>query len=83
MTQTYFTKTVIGPRNIVVTSIIMGVEHMTVVDRGLTEDRDLAAAVVQHKELADRAFGTSSEQQTQQRQSFNRQPATTLLADGA
>lgn len=78
MTRTYFTKTVISPRNIVVTTQIMGEEHMSVISRGLSEDQDLGAAIIEHKQAADIKFATSSETQILQRQAYNRKQTITL-----
>lgn len=80
MTQTYFTKTVIGPQYIVVTSMIAGAEVQAVVNRGLAEDQDMATATIAHKVAADRAFGTSTEQQIQQRQGLNKKVETAGFA---
>lgn len=80
MTQTYFTKTVIGPRNIVVTTKLPQEDIMSVVTRGPREDQDLASAVIEHKESADVAFGISSPQEIENRKSLNRKVEATAVA---
>lgn len=80
MTRTYFTKTVISPRNIVVTTQIMGEEHMSVISRGPQEDQDLASALITHKEEADTVFGISSPQEIENRKSLNRKVEATAVA---
>lgn len=71
MTRTYFTKTVISERHIVITTQILGEEHQSVVTRGLQEDQQIATAIITHKEAADVAFGIAPTQQIQQRQNLN------------
>lgn len=80
MTQTYFTKTVISERNIVITTQLMGEEHMSVIVRGPREDQDLGAAIISHKESADVAFGISTAQEIEQRAAVNQKITATAVS---
>lgn len=79
MTQTYYSKIVISPHNIVVTTQLPSGEQMSVISRGLAENQHLASAIISHKHVADSDFATSTPTQIEQRRSYDTKQATTLV----